>query len=113
MRNVETYTTPLMAGYQNVMVASGETTIRDLSVEKERTRGEISVNPLGVVFELLANFLVTPSAESVDLARSKSRESAPRKGGGSPRKKAKVSKEDIDEVLHFEEQSPEPERESR
>ena len=100
----------LNVGYTNIMNASGNTTKQDLSADRELLVSKYLSNPLGAVFELLANFLVMPSAESIDLTRSKSWDSSPRKGG-SPRKKAKVGDAEIDEMDILQSLGPNSERE--
>lgn len=93
--------TTLIIGYDNIMKASGDITREDLSVSRHALVPKFLLNPLGAVFESLAKFLVMPSAESIDLVRSKtskSRSGSPKKTG-SPRKKARLTKvDDTDEI---------------
>jgi hypothetical protein len=85
----------LTVGYINILRASEEARGEDFTVKKRLVRKLLS-NPLCPFFSSLSDFLVTHSAEAMELARSKARS-----GSVSPKKKAKVSnkKQDEDTIL--------------
>ena len=55
-------------------------------MEKKTLVRQFRLNPLGPVFYALSDFLVTPSAEAIEIARSKTSSRS-----SSPKKKARVS----------------------
>lgn len=83
------------------MHASGDVDERDLRVEKKVLVTRFLTNPLGDFFELLAKSLITQSAESIELLKSKTRDESPRKSGST--KKAKIAQsDDIDDIVLIE-----------
>src|SRR5947207_8943460 len=90
MRKLETVFTllvVLMAVYKDVIDASDAARGTDFSVKKKVLVRKFRSNILKSVYNVLSDFLVTSSAEALELARSKSRSRS-----SSPKKKAKVSK---------------------
>ena len=69
--------------------ASGDVKEKDLAVEKEMLVENFLDNPLGQLFSLLSNFLISPSVEANDLVKSKNRPRTPQRTR-SLKKKAKL-----------------------
>lgn len=86
----------LMVGYYDIIQASEDARGEDFSVLKRHLVRKFRSNPLGPFFCTLSDFLVTHSAEALDMMRSKTR---PR--SASPKKRARISKQDdVDETSH-------------
>jgi hypothetical protein len=80
-----------MIGYEHILRASEEARGLDFKVKKKVVRKLFS-NPLCPFFSSLSDFLITHSAEAIDMMRSKS-------GSASPKKKAKISNEQVDNTV--------------
>lgn len=82
----------MTVGYENILRASEEARGEDFTVKKRLVR-KLHSNPLWPFFNALADFLVTHSAEAIELNQSKARS-----GSVSPKKKAKISNERKDDA---------------
>jgi hypothetical protein len=81
----------LTVGYGNILRASDEARGEDFTVKKRLVR-KLHSNPLWPFFNSLSDFLVTHSAEAIELVQSKVRSRS-----ASPQKKAKISNQKTDD----------------
>jgi hypothetical protein len=93
----------LMVGYNEILQASEEARGEDFSGLKKNVVRKFRSNPLGPFFCSLSDFLVTQSAEAIDMIRSKARSRS-----ASPKKKAKIAAQVDDDEPYTPKQSPLP-----
>ena len=84
----------LIVGYELILRASEDARDQDFTIEKQKLVRKFRTNPLATTFCSLSDFLVSHSAESLDLIRSKTRSRS-----ASPTKKPKVSEPIMDEEI--------------
>ena len=97
----------LMTVYEDFLEASECARGIDFRSEKQKLVRTFRLNPLGPFFYILSDFLVTPSAEAIEMIRSKTRSQS-----SSPKTKARLikSKEDDEEETISVDDFPAPEQ---
>jgi hypothetical protein len=82
----------LRVGYNEIIRASEDARGVDFSRRQQEVTLRVRGNPLSSVFLSLKKFLVSSSAEAIDLSHAKTRSRTP-----SPKKRTKISNQAIDE----------------
>lgn len=90
-----------MVGYNKIIRASEDARGVDFSMGQQDLVRRFADNPLDDFFCTLGDFLVTPSAEAIDLNQAKMRSRTP-----SPKKKARTSKQNDKDESNIPEEIP-------